>query len=88
MKTKSLYIDCPRWNDPVKPDDFLVAIGKNKSNSVYHVVESRKGREKNRMIRYYLKVINVELIIALSREEDQALIPVYWYTRNKNSNAK
>lgn len=44
---KSLYVDSPSWHTPIKVDDFLVAVGKLKSNSVYHVfeVKSKTGEK-------------------------------------------
>lgn len=85
-KIRSLYIDCARWNDPVKPDDFLVAIGKKQSNSVYHVAEVKsKPRAHSRIIRYYLKVFKTDLMTALQRDSSQNLITIFWYSRNKKS---
>lgn len=85
-KLLSIYIDCASWDNPVKPDDFIVAIGKKQTNSVYHVVESTpKPREHLRMIRYNLKVLRSDLITALLRDSDQQLITLYWYPRKKKS---
>ena len=81
---KSLYIDAPTWEEGVKPDDFLVAIGKKQSNSVYHVAEVRpKPRDNMRMIRYYLKVFKSDLPTAIKRDSDQSIIPIHWYPRSK-----
>lgn len=83
-KLKSLYIDMPTWEIPVKVDDFLIAIGIKQSNSVYHVAEcSPKPRDNKRMIRYNMKVLKSDLTIALSRDNDQKLIPFRWYSRKK-----
>lgn len=81
-KPLSLYMDAPRWVPDVKVDDFIIAIGKNKSNSVYHIAEVRikiNGRTK----RAYLKCYRSDLITALKRESNQSLIPMVWYKRNK-----
>lgn len=84
-KQKSLYFDSPSW-ESVKVDDFLVAIGKTKSNSVYHIAELRsKPIPEKRMTRHYLKVFKSDLITALRRDQDQRLIPMFWYSRNKKN---
>ena len=81
-KLKSLYLEQPSWYPPVKADDFLVAIGKTKSNSVYHVYSVSEGKTKKpRMKKYNMKVFVSDLITALRREPDQALISFYWYKR-------
>lgn len=84
-KPKSLYIDRPSGIDGVKADDFLVAIGKKQSNSVYHVAEvkSIKVRMDGRGRRYYLSVYKTELLMAIKREPHQQLIPIFWYSRKK-----
>lgn len=83
-KPRSLYIDLPTWKE-IKVDDFMVAIGKNKSNSVYHVAEIKSivPNEKKRMVRFYLKVFKSDLLTAIKRDKDQLLIPIYWYSRKK-----
>ena len=81
---KSLYVDSPSWAPAIIPDDFIVAVGKVKTNSVYHVVESKpKINLEKRMVRYYLKVLKTDLLTALKRDPDQQLIPMQWYSRNK-----
>ena len=82
---KSLYIDLPSWRDPVQVDDFLVAIGKKQSNSVYHVAEVRPPIPKHngKMNRYHMKVYKSDLVTALKRDDDQQLITLYWYPRGK-----
>lgn len=83
---KRLYIDIPDWDEPAKVDDFLVAISKKQSNSVYHIAEVRSvvPRKKQPGIsRYYLNVYKTDLITAIKRDEDQKVIPVYWYSRGK-----
>ena len=84
-KSKSLYVDMPQWKIGIMVDDFLVAIGKNKSNSVYHVAKIKRVVDKpeKRIIRYYLSVYKSELTTALRRDKTQKLIPIYWYSRNK-----
>ena len=84
LSLKSLYIDMPTWAPGIVTDDFIVAIGKKQSNSVYHVYASKpKPSPKPRMMRYHLKVLKSDLITAIKREESQKLIPVEWYSRTK-----
>jgi hypothetical protein len=81
-KLKSLYVDAPLWVPDIKVDDFIVTIGVNKSNSVYHVAEVRiSAREK--MKRAHLKVYVSDLVTALRRSSGQKLIPITWYKRKK-----
>lgn len=82
-KLKSLYIDMPIWSESVKVDDFLVAVGKKKSNSVYHVAEIKSVIEKpeKRVKRCYIKVLNSDLVTMLSRDSTQRLITITWYKR-------
>lgn len=83
-RLRSLYIDIPSWQTGVEIDDFLVAIGKKQSNSVYHIAQVKATPRKNlRMIRYHLKVFKSDLITALQRDPDQIIMPIYWYSRNK-----
>ncbi|PKP11940.1 MAG: hypothetical protein CVU09_00130 [Bacteroidetes bacterium HGW-Bacteroidetes-4] len=79
-KLKKLYVDS-RNDIDIKTDDFIVAIGKTKSNSVYHVVESKK-KERVNGFRYYVKVLASDLITCMKRDSYQALIPIQWYSRN------
>jgi len=81
---KSLYVDMPIWNEPLKVDDFIITIGKKQSNSVYHIAEVRRvdSREKRRS-RYHIKVYMSDLTTALKRESEQRLLPIQWNTRNK-----
>lgn len=76
-------MDALNWVDPVKVDDFIVAIGVKKSNSIYHVAEvkARPHPKLNKMTRYHMKVFKSDLMTALKRDEDQKLIPVEWYKR-------
>lgn len=81
---KSLYVDMPTWSEGIIEDDFIITIGNTKSNSVYHVYESKlKIRPNGRVARYYLKVLKSDLITALHRDPGQKLIPMQWYSRNK-----
>lgn len=84
-KPKSLYIDMPSWEEGVKIDDFLVAIGKKQSNSVYHIASIKRvvDRKEKRMKRYHINVYKSDLLTALRRDEDQKLITIQWYSRNK-----
>ena len=72
----------PRW-EGVQVDDFLVAIGKFKSNSVYHIAKCRRvtNKKNKRIIRHYLKCYKTDLITALRRDKTQKLVPLYWYKR-------
>jgi hypothetical protein len=88
-KLRKLYIDLPSWSDHIEVDDFLVAVGKKQSNSVYHVakVKSTVPRKEGRVNRFYMMVYKTDLITALQRDEDQQLIIVKWYSRNKKQGA-
>ena len=85
METKSLYVDSLNYDYQVQVDDFFVAIGKLKSNSVYHVAEivRRHPVKSGRMTRTHMRVVKTDLITALRRDESQVLIPFQWYSRNK-----
>lgn len=77
----------PSWGT-IKIDDFIVAVSKYKSNSVYHVAEVTKvvGRgmpRAKRIFRYKIKVYKSDLITMLKRDPDQELIIMSWYRRNK-----
>lgn len=84
-KKKSLYIDMPNWDNGLRVDDFLVAIGQKKSNSVYHVAEIKRTVPRGRMTRYYIQVYNTDLLTALKRDSEQRLITLYWYIRKKKT---
>jgi hypothetical protein len=75
---RKLYIDTRESRPSIKVDDFIVAIGKKKSNSVYHISEARHkinaGFVRNSIVAY-----KTELYIALMRNKDQQLVPVKWY---------
>lgn len=80
---KKLWIESPTWgaNKLIKVDDFLVAIGKKRSNSVYHVAEVTKTQTRGRMIRQHLKVLKSDLPTALRRDPDQTLVAFTWNYR-------
>lgn len=83
-KPRKLYIDMHSCEQEVKVDDFLVAIGKKKSNSVYHIAEIRSiVPQKNGFNRYYITVFKTELATALKRDSSQNIIPISWNPRNK-----
>lgn len=82
-KPKKLYMDSPSWQS-VKVDDFLVAVGKTKSNSVYHVAEVKTAPKGERKVRHHLKVYKSDLITCLKRDSSQNIHPFTWYSRNKN----
>lgn len=83
--TIKLYIDMPSWSsDLVMVDDFVVAVGKTKSNSVYHIAEVKPvPRPEKRITRLYLKVFRSDLLTAIRREPSQKVITIQWYSRNK-----
>ena len=82
---KSLYFDMHISDTPIEEDDFLVAIGKKQSNSVYHVAQVRHGNLVRNGIarRYYLKVYKSDLPTALRRDPEQRLLTIQWYSRDK-----
>jgi len=80
-KIRKLYIDGDLELN-IFPDDFIVAIGKTKSNSVYHVVESVRKENGNR-VRYNLKVMKSDLQTLIKRSYLQLVIPIQWYSRKK-----
>lgn len=86
LNFKNLHYDMHKSQPPVQPDDFLVAIGQKKSNTVYHVysvkpgkVGRKKGRLRPYVKRFHLKVLKSDLATALQRESNQKLWPIYWY---------
>ena len=83
LKTKSIYIDGASWQEAPKVDDFIVAIGKTKSNSVYHIFKVKSSKPRGRMVRYYLEVLNSDLQTLTQREKNQKVIPMKWYSRKK-----
>lgn len=82
-KMKSLHIDMAQW-ESLKVDDFLVAVGKTKSNSVYHIAEIRSVPKLNsKVVRHHVKVFKSDLITMLRRGSDQGFVVIKWYSRNK-----
>ena len=83
-KTVKLYVDSPSWDPAIKIDDFLIAVGKIKSNSVYHVYTVRAvPRLSGRIVRYHVECFKSDLMTCLKRGSDQQLCIVTWYDRNK-----
>lgn len=84
-KLLSLYIDLHKEDIEVKIDDFIVAIGKKQSNSVYHIAEVTRRQCPKHIFawRFHVKVFRSNLITAISRDPEQQLIPIKWYPRNK-----
>lgn len=84
-KTVKLYVDMPAWETPLKIDDFIVTQGPaTKSNSVYHIAKVRAVSIKNkRAIRYHVECYRSDLITCCKRDDDQAVIAIEWYNRNK-----
>lgn len=84
-KVVKLYIDMPQWSMAPREDDFLIAIGKKQSNSVYHIykVTLSKTKKHPRMVRYNLKCFRSDLPTALRRDPEQNIIPIHWYKREK-----
>jgi hypothetical protein len=80
-KLISLYIDKSPNDFAINTDDFLITIGKSKSNSVYHVESVKSVIQKNGLIRYYVKVFRSDLITMLKRDKNQLLTTVFWYGR-------
>ncbi len=82
-KLKKFYITCPRWVKPLEVDDFIVVIGKTKSNSVYHIAEVKSKPFHEGVIKYNVKVYVSDLITALKRDPSQQLIPMSWNEKPK-----
>jgi len=84
-KLIKLYIDSPVWQNSIQVDDFIIAVGKTKTNSVYHIAEvkSKQSPKHRKLWRYHVKCYRSDLITALGRDKSQALIPMQWYNRNK-----
>lgn len=82
--TRSIHFDQAAWEEPPKADDFLVAVGKTKSNTVYHIVSVRAVPHKERRaVRYYLRVLHSDLLTAIRREDGQRLMTMRWNSRDK-----
>ena len=82
---KSLYIDVYRKSNIPRVDDFIIAVSKLKSNSVYHVAEIKSvvPRKEGRVQRYYMRVFKTDLLTAINRDPDQKIITIMWYPRGK-----
>lgn len=75
-----------RFDGVIKADDFIVAVGVKKSNSVYHVVRVKRTVPIRKGIgnRFHMEVINTDLCTALRRDKaTQRLIAMQWYKRKK-----
>lgn len=81
-KPISLFVDSPNWSHDINIDDFIITIGVNKSNSVYHVAEV-KTQNRGRIKRSYVKCYRSDLLTAIRRDSTQKIIPMTWYKRNK-----
>lgn len=83
-KLISFWVETEVYEFYIEPDDFIVAEGKLKSNSVYHVVESRcKANKAFDLFRWHVKVLKSDLLTALRRDPSQRIIPIVWLPRNK-----
>ena len=84
-RLRSLHINMPSWSHGVRVDDFLVAIGKKQTNSVYHIAEVTRvvPNKLKRTTRYYVKVYKSDLLTAIRRDSSQGLITIKWNTRKK-----
>ncbi|WP_341215755.1 hypothetical protein [uncultured Wocania sp.] len=68
-KTVKLYVDCPSWKAPIKVDDFLIYVGKTKSNSVYHVAKVKYNpKPEKRIFRYHVEVYKSNLITPMYKK--------------------
>lgn len=87
-KTVSLWVDFVEGSQLPRVDDFLVAIGKTKSNSVYHVADRDfkfpKNLKKGR-VRVQMKCYKSDLITMLRREAHQYLFTFSWNPRKKST---
>lgn len=82
--TRSIYIDMASWEPAPRVDDFLVAVGALKTNSVYHVASVRAvPHTQRRAVRYYLKVYRSDLLTCIRRGAEQRVITMRWNPRNK-----
>lgn len=85
-QTATLYVDMPIWSKPIAVDDFVVSVGRTKSNSVYLVASVRAvPREAERVTRYHLKVYRSDLLTCIRRDPEQRVITLRWYTREKKA---
>lgn len=82
----SLYVDTPGWCDRIRTDDFVVAEGERKSNSVYHVASVRVvPLPERRMYRQHLKAYRSDLITCIRRSPEQRVITMRWRPRTRRS---
>lgn len=80
--TRRIYIDMPEWSRAIEVDDFVVAVGRLKSNSVYHVAQVRPvARPAQRAVRYHLQVYRSSLLDCICRGPEQQVITMRWHTR-------
>lgn len=80
---RKLYIDMAAWEPAPRPDDFLVAVGALKTNSVYHVASVRAvPHRERRAVRYYLQVYRSDLMTCMRRGPEQRVITMRWNSRN------
>ena len=79
-KPIKLHIDFRDNLQCVFEDDFLVTIGKRKSNSVYHISEVKIRPHKNLVgvLRHDITCYKSNLVVALQRDPSQNLIPAQW----------
>lgn len=86
-RLRKLYVDIPNWQKGLQVYDFIVAIGVKQSNSIYHIAEVNKVTpiKNKRASRWHIKVYKSDLLTALNRDTEQALIPMSWYKRSKKN---
>lgn len=84
-KVKKLYVDMSQIHGDIRPDDFVITVGKKQSNTVYHVVESVPKQRSNGIIRYHLRVMVSDLLTATKRSKEQQIITMQWYPRTKKT---
>lgn len=85
-KTRKLWIDMPVNESAPRPDDFVVAMSRVKSNSVYLVASARQVLRKVPCLtkrRIAMEVYVVDLATLLRRDADQRIFTMYWYPRTK-----
>lgn len=83
---RSLYLDTAAWEKGPQVDDFLVAIGKLKSNSVYHVAGAGGfTTPRPHVRRWHLRVYLSDLPMLVQRDRVQQVWPLHWYPRKKRT---
>lgn len=88
-KTRKLWIDMPVNEKAPATDDFIVAMSRTKSNSVYLVASARQVLRKVPCLtkrRIAMEVYVVDLATLLRRDADQRIFTMYWYPRTKRPN--